>query len=52
MKVIIMSCSKDNYWYKDKIGKTYDFIKKDNYFCYVTVKGDIRKILINDCQIY
>lgn len=52
MKVIIMSCSNNNAWYKDKIGKTYDFIKKDNYFCYVEVKGIIKKIRIEDCQIY
>ncbi|URZ05911.1 hypothetical protein [Clostridium felsineum] len=52
MRAIIMASSNKDDWYRDKIGKTYKFIRKDTYFCYVDVNREIKKIRVNDCQIY
>ncbi|MFV3013911.1 hypothetical protein ACLD43_18590 [Clostridium botulinum] len=51
MKVIIMKCSADKVWYKDKIGKTYKVHRSDDKLYMVRDKNSIKSIARVDCEI-
>lgn len=51
MKVIIMSCSDKSFWYKDKIGKTFNVVKSDSKRYYTKTGKTVVPILKSDCEV-
>lgn len=52
MKIKIIKCSEEVFWYSDKIGKTYDVLSIDDndYFVY-RGDGQCGCLSIDDCEI-
>lgn len=48
MKIMIMSCSSKNAWYK--VSATYMVVRKDNEYYYVKSKGTIEKVPKKDVE--
>lgn len=52
MKVIIMSCSSEKSWYRDKIGKLFNVCSYDDNNFMVRGKGYARKLILKkDCEV-
>lgn len=51
MKIIVMKCSVDKAWYKDKIGKTYNVYKSEGKAYMVRDKNGIKSIARIDCEV-
>jgi hypothetical protein len=53
MKVIIMSCSDRSFWYKDKIGKTFNVVKSDSKRYYTKTRDGktVVPLLKTDCEV-
>ena len=50
MKVEIIKCSKDSYWYKDEIGKTYE-VENRFYTNSHKVVDSLKFIDKSDCEV-
>ncbi|KZL93536.1 hypothetical protein [Clostridium magnum] len=54
MKIIIMNCSREGIWYKNKIGKTYTVQKENTKDYIVTTKdagGKLGHVLKQDAEV-
>lgn len=51
VKVLIMKCSGENYWYKHKIGNTFKVCNYNKDAYKVDLKRKVKLILKKDCQV-
>ena len=52
MRVIIMRCSSEKYWYKDRVGKTVDVVEHDELNYKLADNKSINKLLSKkDCAV-
>lgn len=52
MKILIMSCSSEKAWYRDKIGKLFNVCSYDDNNFMVRDKGYARKLILKkDCEV-
>ncbi len=51
MKIIVMKCSINGTWYKDKIGKTYNVCSSNDKSYTIIDKNSTRRIVKADCEV-
>lgn len=51
MKIMIMNCSKKDFWYKNSIGKTFEVKREDKNRYYVNQKGVLVSVLKADAEV-
>lgn len=51
MRIIIMNCSKKDFWYKNIIGKALEVKREDKNRYYVNQKGVLVSVLKQDAEV-
>jgi hypothetical protein len=51
MRIMIMNCSKKDFWYKNSIGKTLEVKREDKNRYYVNQKGVLVSVLKTDAEL-